>query len=382
MVYEKSGCPSTECSWVSDGGGGDGPGGDDFGRCLKKGENQRCTDIFEPSECAKQKSDCKWFDAIERCTASDFNPSCTCYNGFGPELCPVTDGKCELQDGVCSEPGATITCNLIPFAGSCDNSGHCTWNQADYRCTDCKDGICPKKMPCATYASQETCPESHCEFEMANFEDGDDGICADKSCGEMDPAMCQAASECEWYSTSPPEGICFAKGLDVPCNQYWEESDCDSATSKCHWDQENYHCLETGELEPCTSFQGADCPSPRCVVAKASDQNYNECQIDTSKFPSKPDKLNGKGDGTGNEDKEKCSASQFSDIRSKLEQAQDECGVIHRRGRRAEDLQVECLSYFLSQAPSPTTIADACPCIWRYADAVDRFSSGWMKVAC
>jgi hypothetical protein len=135
QAYAKAECPTGECSWVSDGGGGGG-GSDvpeDFGRCLRKGQTMPCSDVWDEADCATKLTTCKWFDALERCVAKDFDPDCTCYNGFGAELCPVTDGKCVLQNGVCSEPGKTVSCNQIPLAASCANSGHCVWNQADYR---------------------------------------------------------------------------------------------------------------------------------------------------------------------------------------------------------------------------------------------------------
>jgi hypothetical protein len=231
-----------------------------------------------------------------------------------------------------------------------------------------------------------TCPESHCEFIATDLDFGAAGVCQDKTCSTMGSGECAAAAAaCVWHSTSPPEGVCFEVGLAVPCNQYWDAGDCTGANDGCVWDPTNYRCLEAGELEPCAAFGSDQCPADRCVVKAETATDPPSCQVNTTKFSTTPDKLPGKGDGTGNEDPTGCSAAQFAAVRSKLEQAQDECGVIHRRrgrGRRAADLQLECLAYFLKQPPKPTTIADACPCIWRYAGAVDPFATAWMKVAC
>jgi hypothetical protein len=380
MAFDQTSCPTALCSWVAESSDDD---QEDFGRCLQEGEVMPCSDVWNEDDCSKKQTTCKWFDALERCVDKDFDPDCTCYNGFGPELCPVTAGKCVLQNGVCSSKGETLSCNQIPFAASCANSGHCAWNQADHMCTGCVNDVCPAQQPCATYTDEYTCPESHCEFIMDNFEANQDGTCGDKKCDSMQSVECDGAAACEWHATAPPEGICFPKGLDVPCNQYWEENPCKTAAVGCTWDQDNFHCLESGEVEPCSTYESDTCPADRCIAMAETTMDPSSCQINPAKFTHTPDKLPGKGDGSGNEDESKCTAAQFSDIRTKLEEAQDECGVIHRhRGRRTADLQVECLAYFLDQSPSPTTIAKACPCIWKYAGSVDPYSTAWMKVAC
>ena len=74
-------------------------------------------------------------------------------------------------------------------------------------------------------------------------------------------------------------------------------------------------------------------------------------------------------------------------MKGKLEVAEEECIVVGRlRNRRDagddEIRRLECLAYFLAQTPNPTTVADACPCLWFYANEVSPWEDHWMQIAC
>ena len=120
-----------------------------------------------------------------------------------------------------------------------------------------------------------------------------------------------------------------------------------------------------------------------------------------------PPPTNGAGDGTGNEDLSKCSAADYDAVSAKLEVAGEECIIVGMRrseragvrGRQARAVdggdgtqtaaesdasveQLECLAYFLSRTPNPTTVAQACPCLWFHATEVQPWNDSWMKVKC
>ena len=120
----------------------------------------------------------------------------------------------------------------------------------------------------------------------------------------------------------------------------------------------------------------SDCPTDRCQV------NGDTCTLLQTLLPATPPPLTGKGDGTGNEDATQCTATMYDDIKGKLEAAETECVVAGRRGRRSNDEQLECLAYFLEQAPSKATVAEACPCLWFFAKEVSPQEDHWMQIAC
>lgn len=332
---------------------------------------RKCTSYMSGDGCSAA-TDCKWVADAYECVDKDTRLSCSAYTSEGD--CPAADG-CEFKQGICWEAGKDIPCSAFCASFSCEASGKCHFDQDDYQCKECEGGNCPAQQPCSSYKDEMKCPESHCEF-IYNEEsmDGSDesGTCSDKVCADIyDATECSAKGPCTYYKGKEAgEGQCFPTGYDVPCSMFYEDTAC---TGSCSWDADNYRCNEAGTGTPCELFMVEDCPVDRCTKSEY------ECMVDESKMPSTVPALNGKGDGTGNEDAAQCDATAYNKVKGALESADSECFVHGRRGRR-DDKQLECLEYFLQQSGS--TINDACPCLWFWASKVEPGMDHWMQIAC
>lgn len=297
--------------------------------------------------------------------------------------CPASSG-CAWTNGICWAEGKAIPCNAFCNAFECDNSGACQFDTTEWMCKACDGGSCPKLAACATYTDPEKCPESKCTFaydEAENYSSDVKGECKDKVCiGVYDATECAGLTDgCDWNAELEQ---CFKKGYSSPCNKIWEDAKCTS--NGCSWDDENGYCSEkSSSATSCHRiYDEGDCNAKADCEYNAD--NY-ECEIKKSLEPTTPPPLTGKGDGTGNEDQSKCTASAYNAVKGKLEQAEEECIVVGRHNRHVrstDEQQLECLAYFLAQKPNPTTVQDACPCLWFFGDEVSPWEDHWMQVKC
>ena len=322
------------------------------------------------------------------CVDKDYQPQCNEYGREGD--CPASDG-CTWTNGVCWEEGKDIPCAAFCTAFECTASGKCQFDKNMYTCNDCEGGSCPKLGECSSYTTDLTCPEAKCEFaydDVDGYSATPSGTCQDKVCvGIYNKDECNGqAAGCEWHAGAEPgidNGSCFKKGFNVPCNKIWDEDDC--AANSCTWDADEYSCSEKGVTGGCHMIDEDDCKSGTVNADCEWNDNRYQCMVKSSVEPATPPPLNGKGDGTGNEDESKCTPQKFDEVKSKLEQAEDECIVVGRRNRNARDAdeqQLECLAYFLAQSPNPTTTKDACPCLWFFAKEVSPWNDHWMQIPC
>jgi hypothetical protein len=334
---------------------------------------------------------------------------CTAYNQ-DPSSCPAN--KCELIDGVCWEAGKELPCESLCSASTCIATGRCLYNDQNNgmgKCTACESSGCPAEKECSTYKTEETCPESHCTFNYFDHaddsaDDHDDhadddkgdpnsfdyGECVAHQCVSMwDVAECQGAGGqklgCKW---DPADASCWPAAFSKPCDQFYDGTACNN-NAGCDWNAEKYECGEKGATPFCEN-QYTDKECNALSNCQWNSEQYS-CSEKSSNFPSTPPPLNGPGDGTGNEDMTKCTSSLYSAVKPKLEAAEVECIVHGRRARAADgrvargsgtDQQLECLAYFLGQSPNPTTISDACPCLWAWATEIKPWEDHWMKIKC
>lgn len=398
-IYEQDLCPSSKgCDWVAAPKGAGGyEEGDGF--CVTHGAGIPCTSFSgntDGSACTENGdgagNNCVWFQSIETCLtkAEGDDLGCGAYNQ-DPDSCP--EPKCSLTDGVCWETGKELPCNAICSAAACENTGRCFFDASGGNfgmgsCTVCEGGQCPAKKPCSSYTDENTCPESHCMFEYDENGMSDDtggggyspmkGTCVDHQCVTMyDSAECETSKlGCTWNAA---QFSCWPNAFEKPCESYYDEKPCTAAG--CDFDTDTYMCSEKGAKKFChTIYEESDCAG----LAYCQWDDY-ACYEQQSQFPSTPPPLSGKGDGTGNEDASKCTSDLYDKVKSKLEAADTEC-VIHDRNRArrgsSKDQQLECLSYFLDQSPNPTTITEACPCLWAWALEIKPWEDHWMKIAC
>lgn len=189
----------------------------------------------------------------------------------------------------------------------------------------------------------------------------------------------------------------------------------ESRKAECVWNSDNYICQAKAMVDQeCHTFTPATCPtgdSSKCEVVTRDSTGYQACQVKQSLKPATPPPTTGAGDGNGNEDVTKCSSDDYNAVSAKLEVAGEECVIVGRRRQRqrrvadgtdgytadfddvedgataataAADVteeQLECLAYFLSLTPNPTTVAKACPCLWFHATEVQLYDN-WMKIKC
>jgi hypothetical protein len=395
--YSEDECPSSKgCSWVpapvSSYGNQEGDG-----FCVKQGQGIPCSSFsgnMDGTACTGTDdgtgSNCVWIQAIESCmtkSKADDLP-CSEYNQ-DPDSCPAP--KCALTNGVCWETGKELPCSAICSQAACANTGHCYFNEGSGNmemgvCEECEGGQCPKVKACNTYTSEDNCPQSHCTFEYDEDGISDDepmndggemkGTCVDHQCVTMwDSSECSSSTlGCKWNAA---EYSCWPNAFDKPCETFYDEKPCNDAG--CQFDSNSYTCTEKGAKQFCnTIYEEGDCN-------KLDYCEYKDwsCYQKASNFPSTPPPLNGNGDGTGNEDATKCTLDAYDKVKAHLEAADTEC-VIHDRKRRgsSKDQQLECLTYFLAQSPNPTTIPEACPCLWAWATEIRPQEDHWMKIAC
>jgi len=340
--------------------------------CYSTVSGRTCDSFMQSSSCPSDT--CKWVQDMDECVDKNKKLSCTAYADEGN--CPAADG-CEWKQGICWEQNKDIPCGAFCSSYNCEASGSCHFDQDDYQCKLCEGGNCPAQQECSTYKDEMTCPESHCEFAFnEDTQEGSDesGTCVKKVCADIyDKGECVAKEGCSYKESTDGEGEmgqCFPSGYTVPCSMYYEETAC---TGSCSWDASNYRCNEANSKTPCELFMVEDCPADRCTKSEY------ECMVDSSKMPSSPPVLNGKGDGTGNEDATKCDPTAYDKVKGALESADSECFVHGRRARR-DDKQLECLTYFLQQSGS--TVDEACPCLWFWAKSVSPGMDHWMQIAC
>ena len=257
---------------------------------------------------------------------------------------------------------------------------------------------------------------------------GSEGFCSDKVCaGIHDAEECQdhnsGGLSCSWSTVvNSAPGRCTVAGYALPCNMLSGADQCASGgggggggssgggqTRECIWNADYYMCQDKSVLDrECHTFTPATCPitdGSKCEVVVRAASGYRVCQVKKALEPATPPPTNGAGDGTGNEDLSKCSAADYDAVSAKLEVAGEECIIVGmRRSERAgvrgmqaravdggdgtqtaaeSDAsveQLECLAYFLSRTPNPTTVAQACPCLWFHATEVQPWNDSWMKV--
>jgi len=409
-AYTNSECPSAHCDWKDapvDSSGS--PQGDGF--CVVKGQAVPCERYsgFTGDICEAQSEsgdNCIWIEALETCVtkARAEDMPCAAYNQ-DPSRCP--EPKCTLENGICWEVGKEIPCSAVCSSGSCLATGKCQWKQESSgmgygQCSECSAGGCPAVKECSTYKDEMTCPESHCTFEYNDMETDDDdfggmgggggmggsddmggggsmaGECVKHQCVTMyDQGECtSSALGCTWNAN---DYSCWPNGFSKPCSDIWDQDACSAAG--CSYVEEMGQCREKGGEVLChDQYEQADC----IKLSQCEYTNY-ECQEKRSVLPSTPPPLNGNGDGTGNEDPTKCTPALYDQVKAKLEAADSECIVEGRkRSRRgsSQDQQLECLAYFLEQAPNPTTVATACPCLWAWATEIKPWEDHWMKIKC
>jgi hypothetical protein len=390
VIYSKDDCTgegaTAGCAWNSVMSKEDPPY--DEGFCLTKGEKAPCNKFYNMDDCP---ASCKWVESAFSCFEKDEKLSCTTYGAEGD--CPAEDG-CSWQNGLCWEEGKEIPCEAFCNAFECADSGSCTFDKTNYICTKCKGGICPELAACSTYKDSLTCPEAKCEFQYAES-DADDtgygqsqgagGTCRDKVCaGIWEASECTshtAEHGCTWTPDKYGSGQCGVKGYSQSCLKLYDGDACTAAG--CNWSGDTYACTEKNAPAGCHAYNTDECEAAEICEMSA---NGYECMVKSSLEPATPPPLGGKGDGTGNEDESKCTVAAYEKVKAKLEAAEQECVVVGRRQRRggqsATVQQQECLAYFLGVSPNPTTIADACPCMWFYANEVSPWSDHWMQMSC
>jgi hypothetical protein len=191
---------------------------------------------------------------------------------------------------------------------------------------------------------------------------------------------------CGWDAIDAYGGECSLKGYDAPCNKIYDPKECTDAG--CVFDEDadvENGCTEKGNLPGCHTASLSDCGKAGGEFVECEVDSNSECVVKSSLEPNTPPPLPGKGDGTGNEDESKCKPADYDKVKAKLEEAETECVIVGRRNRRgtgATTQQLECLAYFLEQAPNPTTVANACPCLWLYAKEVSPWETHWMEIKC
>ena len=367
----------SDCSWTQ----GSSHDSTD-GICVVTGQQPTCDQYRDEAVCP---SSCQWSAFSYSCLDPTYKPKCEEYSSEGD--CPPSE-DCAWVNGICWEEGRPLPCSAFCTAFECDNSGECAFDQADFVCKKCEGGSCKVLDDCSTYKTEETCPESKCSFD---FNDPDqqggnsDGVCKDKTCSVIDEASeCKAKSGCSWDQVDEYGGTCSLAGYSAPCTKIWEEGECKDAG--CDFTHEQ--CVEKGAKPTCNKFVPEECGTGDASDCEKS-ADGSQCVIKKSSEPKTPPPLNGKGDGTGNEDERKCTSSAYDKVKGKLEDAEEECIVVgrKRRGDRARragatDEQLECLAYFLEQSPNPTTVADACPCLWLYGNEISPWDDHWMMIKC
>ena len=373
-VFSEGDCnsaPAGKCEWKTAGA---------TEVCVKNGADIPCS-MFSKATCPT--ATCAYNDMISLCSPKDYAPPCVDYNQEGE--CPAGRG-CAWTNGVCWEQGKELPCNSICTAFQCTATGQCQWSKPTGGevgiCTEC-DGDCPELKECATYTTEETCPEAACEFAFIEAtETGSDtkGTCVDRVCADIAAEQeCVAKKEsghkCLWSKRE-----CFIDGYDRPCDKVYTAEDCGDATRSCTWDEAHSKCNAEGYETACPSFDYAGCIVDGAL--RCEWRNDGTCHILASLLPSTPPPLTGNGDGKGNEDPAQCTPLMYNDLRPKLEAAEQECIVAGRRHRRADDQQLECLAYFLAKDPAKATVEEACPCLWFFAKEISPQEDHWMMLSC
>ena len=139
---------------------------------------------------------------------------------------------------MCWEQGKELPCNAVCTSFQCDATGSCRWDQANFECNKCEGGQCPELKDCNTYTTEETCPESKCEFtfdENSESTENAEGTCVDKVCADVyEQSECAGKKDsghtCSWNAASEE---CYLTGYTRPCDKNYEKEEC---AGTCTWD--------------------------------------------------------------------------------------------------------------------------------------------------
>eukprot|EP00041_Stephanoeca_diplocostata_P026829 m.730287 g.730287 ORF g.730287 m.730287 type:complete len:815 (+) comp23054_c0_seq10:186-2630(+) len=349
------------------------------GVCYNTGQPIPCSAYNDMNASVCPTSYCHWDDALQDCLEIGYNPPCIAYGSSG--LCPTS--RCQVAQSICYDIGETVPCTAFCKAYECANSGNnCTWDDQSELCTTCAGGCGGPLQNCSSYATEEVCPESHCEYVSDSDVSDDDldtpaevGYCSPKACRDIsDEGYCgvaHATQNCVWDTK---DQFCYTQGLPLPCERIYSSSDC--AAAECSWDSNAYICLEKNEPVPCMDYYQQPCPS-NCSWNPA----YDTCSLDV---PSAPVTLT----GTGSHSPSMCSDVTLSQLMPYLDYASEQCCKWcqeERRDRRqtgtAVSASVQCLNFVIT-AFTNSSLTAACPCLYRYATDINPQAAQFMKINC
>ena len=336
----------------------------DGGSCVNTANPNPPCKSFDVLSAACCPAHCTWQQDTATCTAGDYVKSCESFGSHisGTDACP-TD-RCAVSHGVCHGQDVTIGCGDICNKFICTSSGDCHWNE-DAESNECVDGGAAL-ADCSTLDENSCYNEEHCAYLGGTCAEG---VCTDIFSEEVCGAWSGAPHNCIYNAN---HGCSFANEA-LQCDAYYEASTCNSATgSNCHYDQTCYLCLDEGEECPCHLFwdQGA-CPSDRCTWT----DSYT-CELNTD--GDTPPALSGGGD----HDMASCTSAMKTNLRPVLDAAAQDCVDMSGTSGPASADQIKCLDYYVKHAATPSTLTDACPCLWYWAQHEAPEYAYWMNINC
>ena len=86
--------------------------------------------------------------------------------------------------------------------------------------------------------------------------------------------------------------------------------------------------------------------------------------------------------GGSSHDPGDCDDATFNAIENSLQNAIEMCYIAHRQRRVVNDGQIECLEFFLAEAGPQYTVANTCPCLWKFAIDVEPERGHWLEIDC
>lgn len=446
FLYTKESCGaapfSSVCQWVA-------THNDEYddGLCIPKNDTVKCILFSDQGDClgsdAAKALSCQWHEETYRCLGKGEQAPCGAF--YDKDACEAEPTRCKYYDtdgqSFCYDASKEIPCSCHTDRMPCIDSGYCSFDDdpsTNYgeRCKECPvtaaGVVCPDAKSCSEYpATGEHCPYERCEVTHNPVTKKLE--CTEQPCifaGKDECVSTEIKKDgrgCHWtsfssyggdydYDQGTYNGKCWPDHLPHVCEEADDHEHFCTNTAKLPppqgWgiecEYKGWKCLEKGETLPCRDIEPYD--EATCTVqedCKWMTDKYStgECMFDgdvSKDMPDPTDQLDGKGDGTGNEDPKNCDDDQFAKVKAALEEASEQCVEIGRRNRRlqggdysddysdyappeATTGQIKCLEYFLGQIEgSPQSLKDACPCIWLWAREIaeDEYNHQWMLIKC
>lgn len=371
MCYGQTGCPQEHCQWLPSptGCGADEDG--QAGACVNQGASTvpPCNSFdVTTSECCPDH--CTWDSDTAACDEPGFIKACESFGSHTKE-CP-TD-RCAVSLGICHTRGTALTCSDICNEFLCSASGSCNWDKSGAGSSDGdQPGRCLEgggTLDVCTGLSLDDCyAKQHCAVQGTTCVDG---VCSDIWSAEVCGAWSEAPHNCVWHGDTG----CFFANEELPCDMYFDADMC--PTDRCHYDASCFTCLDMGDDCPCHLFyQEDDCPSARCSWTATAGDGAS-CELVST--DADPPAL----DGNGNHDASGCTADLTAKYRPALDAAMEDC---HQDGDEdnapVTAVALKCLDYYIKAAPANGNFAEACPCLWFWAQHEQPARAWWMALDC